>query len=158
MGSSTKFYTKAEVTIEQVSSIIEKHFDTNVTVIDDIPLNFLRFTIYLNGREEQRTLWISFDSHWNDEKVTSFDLGAWGYSIDIMKVIASYFGGWFRDNDCNGEEAYFIEATESPIELSNEQKLYAAITKVAAYNQTQILLSFIQENEELIKSLNFGRN
>ena len=42
-------------------------------------------------------------------RLVFLDLDYWGHSVEIMRSILSYFSGWLDENDCDKEEAYFIE-------------------------------------------------
>lgn len=44
-------------------------------------------------------------------ETTFISLGYWGTSIEIIKSITSYFGGWFDKNDCDDEDPYWIKGS-----------------------------------------------
>ena len=50
-------------------------------------------------------------------ETTYISLSCWGNSIEIIKKIASHFGGWMDENDCDDEEYYEVSPTGEKIEV-----------------------------------------
>lgn len=75
-----------------------------------------------------------------------------------MKRIGKYFGGWLDENDCDDKkDTIFIKKTETDIELTNKQKLEQLICLNIDFKYAQKVIEFLQQNEEKIKELNFGK-
>lgn len=154
MGVCTKFYTAESFSFTEIKLILEKELKVLVEIDSDA--DYARF--FFKENEENRTLHISLNTYdFDKEKLhSSFDLGAWGESVEIMKSVAKYIGGWLLETDSDGKDkAYYVPKTES-IERSNSSLLYEAVASKFNYKNTEMLVKFIQENKELINKLNFG--
>lgn len=46
-------------------------------------------------------------------ETTYISLGSWGASVEIIKAITSYFGGWLDENDCDDKDPYWIKGSHS---------------------------------------------
>ena len=65
------------------------------------PEVFRLFTMIYKSRK--------FSKNGEKNRMVFLDLDYWGHSVEIMRSVISYFSGWLDENDCDKEEAYFIE-------------------------------------------------
>ena len=71
--------------------------------------------IYFTYKGEERRLFTmiyksrKFSKNGEKNRMVFLDLDYWGHSVEIMRSVISYFSGWLDENDCDKEEAYFIE-------------------------------------------------
>jgi len=158
MSSDTKFYTPVKPSFNEIMIVFKLEFE-DVKVISDNDKKENRFVrVYLTYKGVERMMWIFFDSPDFDENKphTCFDLGAYSNSVEIMQIIAKYFGGWLIENGCNDNiKPYYIE-NNLTIDKKNSDYLYEALAKEFSYKDTEKLCKFIQENKKLITDLNFG--
>lgn len=84
--------------------------------------------IDFNYNDEQRSLFYSYNSYNSYENLkfykeygleqmvksetTHISVGKWGSSIEIIKELVSYFGGYIDEDDCDDEEYYYIPSTQ----------------------------------------------
>lgn len=45
-------------------------------------------------------------------ETTYLSLGKWGSSIEIIKELVTYYGGWINFDDNKDEEYYYISSTQ----------------------------------------------
>ena len=164
MGVDTKLRIKEIVDIKLIETVCKKHFD-------DVKINVRNVEgecgwILFNYKGEARNLFFGHysDSYDEDGKYvevpmyTYLSLGCWGSSVEIMTIIAEYFGGWLDENDCDDIDYFFIPKSKNIDIENNYMELYTAIAKEFNCSNTEKVINFIQQNEDLIKKLNYGKH
>lgn len=84
--------------------------------------------IYFKYNSEQRSLFYCYNSynayenlnfykkcgleHMVKSETTYISLSKWGSSVEIIKELVSYFGGYVDESDCDDEEYYYISSIQ----------------------------------------------
>lgn len=118
MTAKTHGYITKEIELEQIYRFVLKWFDPSAKInrYENKFGESNEMAVYFNYKGEERRLFAiiyksrKFSKTGEKERQVFLDLGYWGRSIEIMKSIISYYSGWLDENDCDDEDAYFIEA------------------------------------------------
>lgn len=122
MGVDTYGIIAKDIKVEDVFQYIKYKYDTQAILTDGFKCN----TIYFNyNKIEERQLWIfkNTDKTFTLEgfgeltvsegRNTTFDLGYWGHSVEIINDLVSHFGGGFVDfNDCDDISYEIVKGKE----------------------------------------------
>ena len=117
MTAKTHGYITKEIELEQIYQFILKFFDPEAKVnrYENRFGESNEMAVYFTYKGEERRLFTmvyksrKFSKNGEKNRLVFLDLDYWGYSVEIMRSILSYFSGWLDENDCDKEEAYFIE-------------------------------------------------
>ncbi len=117
MTAKTHGYITKEIELEQIYQFILKWFDpaARVNRYENKNGENNEMAVYFTYKGEERRLFAivykstKFSKTGQKERQIFLDLGYWGYSVEIMKSIISNFSGYLDENDCDEEEAYYIE-------------------------------------------------
>lgn len=105
----------------------ERNYDWIKEIYDDNIYSEHGF-ISFKYKDEQRSLFYCYNSYSAYENLefykkhglenmvksetTFISLGKWGNSIEIIKELVSYFGGYIDEDDCDDKEYYYIPSTQ----------------------------------------------
>ena len=117
MTAKTHGYITKEIELEQINQFILKFFDPEAKVnrYENRFGESNEMAVYFTYKGEERRLFTmvyksrKFSKNGEKNRLVFLDLDYWGHSVEIMRSILSYFSGWLDENDCDKEEAYFIE-------------------------------------------------
>lgn len=131
MSVDTKGLIRPNTTISELESYMKLHYqNVSVTEYGREPYNI--YNINFNDGVVCRNLSIILKTLDNNvvEGITLTDgvwlsLGCWGNSVEIIKGIASYFGGCIDENDCDEEPYYWVDKDKyfENIEMTLEKEL-----------------------------------
>ena len=117
MTAKTHGYITKEIELEQIYQFILKWFDPSARVnrYENKNGQNNEMAVYFTYKGEERRLFAivykstKFSKTGKKERQIFLDLGYWGSSVEIMKSIISNFSGYLDENDCDEEDAYYIE-------------------------------------------------
>lgn len=114
MSADTKAIIRKGTTIVEIMEVIKNHFDSEATILSTSVDGF--FYISFNVNEDERRCLNVFltDTAKNDYNIDGvlLDLGCYGSSFEIMKILLNEFGGYLDENDCDDKDFYPVNLIE----------------------------------------------
>jgi len=98
MGSCTTLHIDSKHSIADITKVIERCFETKITVEHTHDANFVQLFFELQG-DQKRLLSLFTSYQTNGFTGTYLSLGASGRASDVMRAIAEVFGGYMREDD-----------------------------------------------------------
>lgn len=122
------YITDEELELDEIYSYVVKFFDENAKLnrYENRFGESNEIAIYFQYEGNERRLFCmshksrKFSKNGEKNRMINMDLDFWGNSVDIMKAIVTYFGGYIHENDCEEEGAYFIQA-DKKVQLKTEK-------------------------------------
>lgn len=119
MTSKTKGYIiDDELELVEIYDFVKQHLDPNAK-LNEYANRFgevREVAIYFHYKNDERRLFCmdhngrEFSKNGAKHRMIIMDLDFWGSSVEIMKGIVSFFGGYLEENDCDEEDAYHLDA------------------------------------------------
>ncbi len=147
MGVDTKAIIRKGTTLDEIVSVIEKHYaDVKVHGTHE---NYF-FHISFRDYNEKRSLAAFFNNcAKNDYEIDGvlLSLGYWGRSVGIMENILDEFGGYIdkSDSDDIGFEPYNLDAFSESKEFTPLDEFKNKIVQVLGYDNLQATLNLFKE-------------
>ncbi len=123
MTAKTYGYITKDIELDDVHQFILKYFDPQAKInrYENRFGESNEMAVYFTYKTEERRLFSmiyntrKFSKTGDKHRMILMDLDFWGHSVEIMRAILSHFGGWIDENDCDTEEAYFMEPQKDGI-------------------------------------------
>lgn len=117
MTAKTHGYITKEIELEQLYQFVLKYFDPSAKInrYENRFGESNEMAVYFTYKGEERRLFTmvyksrKFSKSGEKHRMIFLDLDYWGHSVEIMRSVLSFFGGWLDENDCDNEEPYYIE-------------------------------------------------
>lgn len=160
MGKKTKGALDKEISSYDVFDFIKNSIDSNaknLTKPDRFNDKYFEDFITFNYKGEDRNIFYCVtEDVINDTRELRVHLllGCHGYSIEIMKKIVSYFGGFILENDSLSDYYFYIEKNSNVDQVNENIKKRKKLAKelnVKDENEANKIASIILENKEIIK-------
>ncbi len=150
MGVDTKAIIRKDVTLVELVNYLKAQYE-DVTVYTTGSDTF--FQIGFVDGEDERLMSCHFNAcAKNDYDIEGIllSLSLWRNSIEIMKGICEYFGGYIIENDCN-DEWYIInlEKFESAKEITPIDVFKNKVIARLGYDKLKIALELFEEYKNI---------
>lgn len=148
MGVDTKLFISSQYTVQEVKTVIEKSFQTQVIIDTTNDPNYVRLSFSIQG-DVRRSLSLFNSYTYNGFSGTLLGLDHSGRAVEIMECLAKVFGGFLQPNDCEESHRGY------PGSLSPEDGLsfwirYAVINGID-HNNVDELKKFIETTRKAWK-------